>query len=130
MEFPKNDSEIKAFGLLLKICKFENMEPSPYAPENEALKKVIAKLKSEYYELISQTPIDMKTELGRFFNWYKTSPFSSSGKTSDLIDVYLGQWKPTVTAVIKNICQFHSCNAEVLPGKLGCIEHNSLIVSL
>ncbi len=136
MVFPKTDQEIKAFGLLLKICRLEEQTPSPYGPENESLKRVIAKNKIEYLQLINSAsgqkvnptieadlnalniylslgysipnnelpangflgiPHILKKELEKFFDWYKGSNFSSSGKTSDLIDVYLGQWKPTVT---------------------------------
>ena len=113
--FPKTDSEIKAYGLLLKICRLENLGPSPYGPENEALKIVIEKLKAEYYQLVSEPSPDIKNELEKFFDWYKKA------------NVYLGTWTPTAVTV-KNICRFHSCTAEALPGKAGCIEHNSLIV--
>lgn len=34
---------------------------------------------------------ELRKELIQFFDWYKKSPFSSSGRTEDLIKVYFGE---------------------------------------
>lgn len=52
MEFPKNDLEIKAFGLLMEICRLESIPFSHHGIGNTQKENDIAKLKGQYYECV------------------------------------------------------------------------------